>query len=618
MTPQEEAIAKAEQEAALAEELRKQQSLREYDARRGTNVPVNVGAAPTGVDYNQGARQALEAAQDEARQKREIEGEKSSSLQRFVNEPVQEVLRATPGVNYLVPGYSPSSATPYADNKGAVSSGADTVSSNVPANASAQPQQKSPEEMQLDALLAQAQRPVQVPTLSMNKNVREGILAQQEALRGVLPVAEEQEGVKEAARAGQQATGQSYIDKLRILQGQQSGLFNQRRAEMDREAAQTRAAENAFDSMRLSRQLGQNTVSTGAMSFAAGLVGALKGAAGDMSPNQVMSEVDKAVERDVTNQREQYERMKYGQSVSRSNYLDARQMGVDEQQALATATVASMDQYKRALEFAEQRVTDAKTKAALKDGIGKLQEHMGGIEMNLAARNAANWIAANRQRADTIMQLMQARQALRGLDPKTAGEAMNHYQGVIGSGPFVEAKGKLDAVASVVKEFKNADPRLLEQAITPDFKNTLIRGLEQAAANNKGSAVFEAFDTYMAQNLKGTNDPAVNAIRARIQKLVNANMKFNSGGSVTNGEQVRNVLETDFSSPAGVRRWFDGQKNDALAGISPYRNFGATSFGPTGKAVQSGLDLLLLPSISDIEGDSKMSMKTQRLASTTE
>ncbi len=97
-----------------------------------------------------------------------------------------------------------------------------------------------------------------------------------------------------------------------------------------------RETEEGFDASRLLRQMGERPLETTALSFAAGLVGMLKGSAGRTTPNDILAEVDKAVERDVMNQTTAYERMLKGMEVRRTNFLDARQMGADEQAALAT------------------------------------------------------------------------------------------------------------------------------------------------------------------------------------------------------------------------------------------------------------------------------------------
>ena len=154
----------------------------------------------------------------------------------------------------------------------------------------------------LDQLYAQYQGMRGAPTVRMNQDIREGIAGQQRAARGVLEAIGAEEPGQQAARAGMMAEGQRYIAGLQKLRGEQEQLFGARRAAMAEDEARMAQAEKSFDASRVIREVGNSPLSTGALSFAAGLVGALKGQAGDMGPNQILAAVGNAIKRNVMNQ----------------------------------------------------------------------------------------------------------------------------------------------------------------------------------------------------------------------------------------------------------------------------------------------------------------------------
>ena len=461
------------------------------------------------------------------------------------------------------------------------------------------PNPKSEAELAYDKQIAFLQTQQGAPSVKLNQDILQGIQAQRNAAGEVLPIMADQVPLKEAAYTGSQKAGQDYIDQLKVLQGKQTGLFDARRAEADRELAQTKAAESTFDHSRVLRKLGENPVSTAAMSFAAGLVGALKGAAGDMSANQVIGEVDKAVQNDVENQREQYSRMQYGQKVSRTNFLDAMEMGAGQQKALETATIASLDQHKRALQYAEERVTDAKSKASLKAGIGALQEHLGGIRLKIDEKNASMAAAAANNRNAAMAQLMVAKQQMMSGDPKVRQAAITHADGVMGGKAFKEAQVMAEAVSQVRNVMSKATPDEIKEALGPTFRNAVVNGFVRAAAENKGSTVATmtgSFEKYVAEKIKSGSSDMVNRLRAAVQNVANANIKTDAGGSVTNQEEVRQNLELTSQTAEGMMQWLDAQQKSSRANLAQYRNIGKGG-SEFETVLQNRYDLALLPSV---------------------
>ena len=461
------------------------------------------------------------------------------------------------------------------------------------------PKPKSEAELEYDRQIALLQTQHGAPSVKLNQDILQGIQAQRNAAGEVLPIMAEQAPLKEAAYAGSQQAGQGYIDQLKILQDKQSGLFKDRRAEADRELAQAKAAESTFDHSRVLRKLGDNPVSTAAMSFAAGLVGALKGAAGDMSANQIIGEVDKAVHSDVENQREQYSRMQYGQKVSRSNFLDAMEMGAGQQKALETATIASLDQHKRALEYAEQRVTDAKSKASIKAGIGVLQEHLGDIRLKIDEKNASMAAAAANNRNSAMAQLMVAKQQMMSGDPKVRQAAHTHADGVISGKAFQESQNMAEAVSQVRNVMSKATPEEIKEALGPTFRNAVVDGFVKASTENKGStaaALTGSFEKYVADKIKSSSSDRVNRLRAAVQNVANANIKTDAGGSVTGQEEVRQSLERTTQTAEGMMEWIDAQQKSVRAKLAAYKNIGKGG-AEFETVLQGRYDTALLPSV---------------------
>ena len=240
-----------------------------------------------------GLERDRQAAQEAAALRGEVQAEKGSTLTRMVNEPVLETLRATPVVNYVVPGYTPSSATPYATGQGgATGDEVGMTQQGGPPPGATGPTAQDEIKRRLAALDAFYAGMRGAPQVSMNEDMRKGIAGEQAAMRGVIGVMEGQQAGQEAARAGLQTEGAKYLQGLQGLQAQQTQDFAARRQQMAADEAALAQAREQFDPSRTLREIGKSPVSTGALTFAAGLVGALKGAAGQMGPNEILQEVE--------------------------------------------------------------------------------------------------------------------------------------------------------------------------------------------------------------------------------------------------------------------------------------------------------------------------------------
>lgn len=477
---------------------------------------------------------------------------------------------------------------------------------------SAAPVEPTEQEKQLAALRAMYTGMRGAPTVGMNKDILKGIAGQQEALKEPIGVMEGQMAGQEAARAGMQQVGQQYIGGLEKLGAQRQQLFDARRGAMAEEERRLAGEEKTFDASRVVREIGKNPVGTAALSFAAGLVGALKGSAGDMSPNQILGEVDKAVERDVMNQKEQYSRMLQGQTAARTNFLDARQMGADENAALAASTLASMDQHKRALEFAEQRISGAKEKAALKQSISALDLQRGKIKMDIDMKNAANFVAMNRIKGEGLMKVMAMEQQMKGLDPESRKKAQDTFNSITAPERFDNAKLAAEAVGQVRKAQMGLTPEQQRSIWDNTVKKALTNALSQAEAQSStdGNVVMSAVSQYMANEMKGQYTPEELKMLNLAQSLANTGLKNISGGSVTTGEGVRNILSRSWNNYDNFKNWIDSQEELALNGLKKYEV--AAEADPT---VKTMMDAVLVPAKYNIneyrkfEGD--MSSRAQ-------
>jgi hypothetical protein len=423
------------------------------------------------------------------------------------------------------------------------------------------------DEQKLRKLWAQFGGGVGAPAVKMNEYLKQGYGQQREANQDMLPALTAEDETKALARQGIQAEGKNYVEGLKKLQDKQSALFDQRRGQMAEDERKLAAAENTFDASRVLRKLGDNPVSTAAMSFAAGLVGALKGAAGDMSANQVLAEVDKAVERDVMNQKEQYSRMLQGQTTARSNFHDARQMGADDQTALATASLASMDQHKRALEFAEARITDASKKAALKGAIGTINVEQGKMQYQMDVHNQAASLSASKANRDFKMQLMQNIRQQGMMDPKLVEQATKEYQSMALNPRFEATRAKSSAVGEASGLLSEFSKKEIEHAFNPSMVKSLRTVMDKAAAaagGKGGGVVSGAVTQYLNDQSHASQEPKERKLLAALSKITNADMLKLYGSTVNMGDDTRYAATKTFDSADNFLSWMESVEKDAL------------------------------------------------------
>ena len=410
------------------------------------------------------------------------------------------------------------------------------------------------------------------PALRMNDLQREGFRLQGQALEEMRAPLDRETALRAKAMEGAQRTGAQYISDLQTLQERQRGEAEARKAVMAEDERRMRETEGGFDASRLLRQMGERPMETTALSFAAGLVGMLKGSAGRTTPNDILAEVDKAVERDVLNQKTAYDRMLKGMEVRRTNFLDARQMGADEQAALATTAAASLDQFRRAIDFAAQRVGDAQSKAKLTEASGQLAMQQGDLQMRIAEKNAAAAAAQSARVQGMRMKMLEQMQQATQANPALAEDMAKRYPEL-----YTKFDNKIrssNGLAALVNTINSSrDPQKLKDywntTVTKAYRDNLAKA-EGDLASNPQTNFFDGLKTALVRKLQqdaATGTPEQKQLAAAAQQLVNYNLRDISGGAVTNNENGRDIASRVFSSWDGLMNWVDGQAQDVRSSI---------------------------------------------------
>lgn len=483
---------------------------------------------------------------------------------------------------------------------------------NPPAPAAPAAPQTSPMEDQLMALQNYYMGMRGAPRVSMNEDMRRGLAGQQAAIGEAVGTIEGQIPGQEQERAAMLGEGRQYVSDLERLRAQQAGQFTQRRERMAQDEAQMAQARQEFDPSRVLRRVGESPVSTAALSFAAGLVGALKGSAGQIGPNEILQEVDKAVERDTQQQLQKYQMLRDGIAVGQSNFNDMMRMGASEQQALAMTALASMDNHKRALEFAEQRVATAKDKANLKGAISQLDFQRGKLQLDIDMKNAANYVAMNRARGEGMAKILELRQKMAGLDPEQQKQAFSQYEQLTKGPEYEAARSQAEAVGALRKSMRSVPVEQqkklwdlgIGRVVTDALRASAIQGKE------KGEIIGSASQILQAALEKQFTSPEQRELRNIAQEIVNAALKARSGGSVTSGEGLRDDLTRDFNSYAGFLQFADRQEKLARDNIrSRFSNIPMVN-----PLVQQRLDMVFAPALGEMDAYHQLEQGTAETA----
>lgn len=531
----------------------------------------------------------------------DVSKETRDSISGMVNPLVEKIGQAVaPFVPGMVPvGTYAAKAEPAPVPRPAVPAGivtAPPVTPPTPEDTGPTPEEQT--KASLEALYNQVLGQRAAPGVGMNKDLVRGLEGQQAALRGPIGVMEQQEPGMEAARAGLQTAGQRYMTGLEKLRGEQKQLFDARRAAMQADEARMAEAEGAFDASRVVRQVAESPLKSSALAFAAGLVGGLKGLAGDMSPNQILSQVDKAVERDVMTQKEQYERMRQGMAARRTNYLDAVQMGANEQEALAAATMASMDQHKRALEFAKDRIENATDKAKLQQAISQLDVQRGQFQLQVDMKNAANWVAMNKAKTDSAIAIRKMLMDVQGMNPELRAKAADQASKIVNDKEFRGAADQYRAVSKVKRLMTEMPESQQAELYNAGIGRTIYDAVQRAAADTRGGSKGLFIGTLADMIGSKMSEAKTNEQRqllGMVQRIVNQEMSNLYGSTVSAGDMMRYLPTENFKTYEGFKSWIEGRRQDAKDKVDVGRKL-ANAYG---KEVSNIVNLTLAPAEAD-------------------
>lgn len=551
-----------ESERLQAEQLRIAAERADEEARRQSIARI---ASEDALQKKQ-VRDAAAAAEE-----RRNDADQYTLGARFRQEPLRELVRNIPVLNYFSQPYTPQRERPNLTRNETrpewtglpmymAGTQHDRATDAPDVKVPAEPPAPS-EADRLKAFMAQFGSSGGGMAPRINSDQTGGYLEQRaatQALTGALGAEDEN---KRLARAGIQDLGAKYVTDLGLAQKKQQDLIDQRKSAIAEESRANKEAEGSFDSMRLTRKLGENPISSAVMSFAAGLVGSLKGAAGDTSPNMVLGEVDKAVERDVMNQKVQYERMRNGQDSARTNFTDEMKMGETEQTALLKATTASVDQHARALEYAAARIGDAQAKAKVLIAAGDLRSEYGKLRWAADVKKAEAANASASHNNALKLRFYEAQQALRAKNPELVAEADKKYGGLKDWDKTLDVSR---ALASVVKEASQISTADLNAAFKKGWFRTLKDTVDGLNGRDHG-AITTGLASALSAALTATTSPAEQAIIRNFAAFKNYQIKERHGGNVTNMEQIRSDAGYGMSSPAAFRDMLDREIKSDLA-----------------------------------------------------
>ena len=287
----------------------------------------------------------------------------------------------------------------------------------------------------------------------------------------------------------------------------------------------------------------------------------------------------------------------------RTNFLDAMRMGASENEALAASTLASMDQHKRALEFAEQRISGAKEKGAIQQAISQLDMQRGKMKMDLDLKNAANYVAMNRSRLAGMEGVVQARAKLMGMDPEARQKATAQAASLMDKG-FDDATRAANAVGRVRTLMTTLSPQK-QREVWDTSIGLVIREAAQSAeakgAKDGASVISMVGKSINALMKSASYTPEQIQMMNLAQKIVNEELRNISGGSVTDGEFVRNLMSRDFSSYEGFKNWMNTQQTDARQALNKYKV--QSKFADPN--VSTILDNVMLPAVAEMDNYDK-------------
>lgn len=407
---------------------------------------------------------------------------------------------------------------------------------------------------------------VGVGKLKLPEEYATGVEQQQAALGKLQTEMEAEEPRIAGLEKAYETEAAKYRTGLEALRGQRKELVGKREAQVAQERQALEQAQN-FDANRVYTQLAQKPLELGALALMSGIVQGLQGYAGDDKPNAIMQQVEAAAKRDLTNQVEQYRRMLQGQEFTRNAFIEARQNLADDQQALQVATMATLDQYTKGLEWAKSRLMRAADRSAVDRSIGQLNMEKGKAIADM-----------NQKQAELNLQAQHYNQAAQ-LEAERTKNAYDQAMARFGAERMVEAnkvvrqyalsdKGEaltsdLDQIARTGDMLTKAvqGGRRIEDLLDKGFLQLVQENLVKQAANMKPGetnhgVIATAFETKMAKYLEDL-DPQKAEVMREVQRLFLSHLRQQAGKAQSVQETAGQLSAAGLQSPAGILKFIN-------------------------------------------------------------
>lgn len=406
---------------------------------------------------------------------------------------------------------------------------------------------------------------VGVGKLKLPEEYATGVGQQQTALEKLQAemVAEEPQIAKlEKAYETEAAKYRSGLDTLR---GQRKELVGKREAQVAQERQALEQAQN-FDANRVYTQLAQKPLELGALALMSGIVQGLQGYAGDDKPNAIMQQVEAAAKRDLTNQVEQYRRMLQGQEFTRNAFIEARQNLADDQQALQVATMATLDQYTKGLEWAKARLMRAADRSAVDRSIGQLNMEKGKALADMNQKQAELSLQAQHYNQAAQLEAERAKNAYDQAMLRFGAERMMKANDIVGQYARSDKGEALekdlsqiartgDAIAQAVGNGRDIN-ELLDKGFLQLVQENLIAQGAKITTSKDASPVLNAFTTRMASYLTGL-DPVKAQVMREVQNLFVSHLRQEAGKAQSVQEVANNLAAAGLNTPDGILRFIN-------------------------------------------------------------
>jgi hypothetical protein len=392
---------------------------------------------------------------------------------------------------------------------------------------------------------------------AMDPRMAQGVAYQQAALADLAKAyAGEEKGISEL-EAKYMSESDKYKAGLEKLKGQREAMGKARGVERAIEAQDVARSEMRFDANRVYESLAQSPVQLGAMAIAAGIVQGLQGYAGQDKPNVILQGVEDAARRDVMNQVEQYKRMMQGQDVAKNAFIEARQQLGDEQQALQVATMASLDQIAKGLEFAKARMIRAKDRADIDRTIGQLQYEIGKAGTDLRIKNAELGLQRDISNQRTHTELAKIQSDFSIAAKKYGQEQMSKAEQRVNSWATSEIGTNvvkdLDQIGRTNAAIRDAvrGGMPLNEVLDKNILDYVNGTISQIAAAKKGSAWEQIAANQFAETLDKVN-PEKQAVLREIHNLFTSHLRQEAGKAQSIQETANQLQSAGLNTPQGV------------------------------------------------------------------